>query len=158
MENSDFFKRTGYYLAVCVKNFDNVKERNMLLAVLDWTDDDLHKVSRGKNAFAQSMLNKEVAVRADDRRVWYRTVRESPYEVRLVPAAALHAGAMKSFLDEIARVVPLGVGGCLGCAYVDPATWPGLSTYVEDGAIAVHDEFAEPGETYYMYLTQLWYR
>lgn len=158
MENSDLFKRTGYYLAVCVKNFENVKERNTLLAVLDWTDADLHKVSRGKNAFAQSMLNKTVAVKSENHYVWFRTVRESPYEVRLVPAADLHAGVMKSFLDEVARVMPLGVGGCLGNAYVDPANWPGLGKYVEDGAIAVHDEFAEPGDTYYQHLTQLWYR
>ena len=158
MTNSDFFKRTGYYLAVCVKNFTNLKARNMLLAVLDWSAEDLHEVSRGKNAFAKSMLNKKVAAKSDGTYVWFRTVKDSPYDVRLIPAASLHSGALKSFIDEIARVVPLGVGGCLGNAYVDPANWPRIFKYVEDGAIAIHDEFAGPGEGYYQYLTQLWYR
>lgn len=158
MENSDFLKHTGYYLAVCVKNIRGMKESNTLLAVIDWTDDDLHKVNRAKNAFARSMVNKEIAVKSDGLLVYFKTIEESPYEVRLVAASDLHEGPMKDFVDNVARGVPLGVGGCLGTAYVDPGNWPGLVKYVEEGAIAVHDEFADKDDNYYMYLTQLWYR
>lgn len=158
MENSDFLRRTGYYIAVCVKNVEGLKERNTLLAVYDWTDDDLHRVKQGLDAFTKSMRDKEVVVKHDDRFVWFRTVDESPYEARLVPAASLHEGAMKDFIDNVADVTPMGVSGCLGNAYVDPANWPGLVKYVEDGAIAVHDRFSEPGSTYHQYLSQLWYR
>lgn len=37
LDNSDFLMKHGYYLAVCVKNIEGMKESNTLLAVLDWT-------------------------------------------------------------------------------------------------------------------------
>lgn len=103
------------------------------------------------------MRNKDVITGSDAKLVYFRTVTESPYDVRLVAATDLHEGPMKDFVDNVADTLPLGVGGCLGTAYVDPGNWPGLARYVEDGAIAVWDEL-NPGDSYHSYLAQLWYR
>lgn len=165
MKNSDYFADKGYYLALYC-NIENARPNvyHLLLGVLDFQERDLHRLKLAEDGAKAAILHRDFAVESvrDARRRFgmvFRTVDYPPYSVGLVPAAQLHEGAARTWLDE-SDAVPLGPGGAFGTAYLETGRWPRLSEYAGYAMEGAMDALArvDGTKTCYEYLTSTWYR